>query len=176
MSTYDLKLTDHRCQLTNYYLLFTTIRSDLMREKKKNFGRKFEKKWWLKKEQAVCMIRLPKLLWWPKLTTNLYKKFWWQVRLYYCKFSSPINQLTKKNTTPKCFLSKQKRGKKMAFKNKKQKKPKLYDTASYCVWVYLVIFVNKSCFQKRTILTPLSICTWFLKNQVWKIKFNKLDF
>ena len=54
-----------------YYLLFTTIRSDLMR--KEEFWKKIWKKWWLKKEQAVCMIWLPKLLWWPKLT-NLYKK------------------------------------------------------------------------------------------------------
>ena len=95
MSTYDLKLTDHRCQLTTttYYLLQFDL---IWWEKKKNFWRKFEKKRWLKKEQTFCMIWLPKLLWWPKLTTNLYKKFWWQVRLYYCKFSSPINQLTKK--------------------------------------------------------------------------------
>ena len=36
MSTYDLKLTDHRCQLINYYLLFTTIRkSDLMKKKRR---------------------------------------------------------------------------------------------------------------------------------------------
>ena len=25
-------------------------------------------------------------------------------------------------------------------------------------------------------LYTLSICTWFLKNQVWKIKFDELDF
>ena len=139
-----------------YYLLFTTIRkSDLMRKKKKNFGKKFEKKnWWLKKEQAVCMIWIPKLLWWPKLTTNLYKKLWWQVRLYYYKFSSPINQLTKKKYYTKIFALYQNWSKKMAFKNKNRKKPKLYDTASYCVWVYLVIFVNKSCFQKTRSLSP----------------------
>ena len=41
MSTYDLKLTDHRCQLTTttYYLL----QFDLIWWEKKNFGRKFEK-------------------------------------------------------------------------------------------------------------------------------------
>jgi len=42
MSTYDLKLTDHRCQLTTttYYLLQFDL---IWWEKKKNFGRKFEK-------------------------------------------------------------------------------------------------------------------------------------
>ena len=119
MSTYDLKLTDHRCQLTTttYYLLQFDL---IWWEKKKNFGRKFEKKWWLKKEQAVCMIWLPKLLWWPKLT-NLYKKLCWQVRLYYCKFSSPINQLTKKKYYTKIFALNQNWSKKMAFKNKNRK-------------------------------------------------------
>ena len=121
MSTYDLKLTDHRCQLNYYYLLFTTIRkSDLMRKKRRILEENL-KKWWLKKEQAVCMIWLPKLLWWPKLTTNLYKKFWWQVRLYYCKFSSPINQLTKKKYYTKIFALNQNWSKKMAFKNKNRK-------------------------------------------------------
>jgi hypothetical protein len=142
-----------------YYLLFTTIRSDLMR-KRRILEENLKKKWWLKKEQAVCMIWLPKLLWWPKLTTNLYKKLWWQVRLYYCNLVHQTNwqKILHQNICSQLKLKQEK----WHLKTKNRKKPKLYDTASYCVWVYLVIFVNKSCFQKTRSL-------WFIRINLLKL-------
>ena len=119
MSTYDLKLTDHRCQLTTttYYLLQFDL---IWWEKKKNFGRKFEKNddW-----------KMNKLFAWSDYQNYFddqnwliyIKKLCWQVRLYYCKFSSPINQLTKKKYYTKIFALNQYWSKKMAFKNKNRK-------------------------------------------------------
>ena len=120
MSTYDLKLTDHRCQLTTttYYLLQFDL---IWWEKKEEFWKKIWKKWWLKKEQAVCMIWLPKLLWWPKLT-NLYKKN--SADKLDSIIANLVHQSTnwqKKKYYTKIFALQQNWSKKMAFKNKNRK-------------------------------------------------------
>ena len=143
-----------------YYLLFTTIRSDLMRKR-----RIFEEN--LKKNDDW---KKNKLFAWSDYQNYFDDQNWLLIYIrnsddkldsIILQFSSPINQLTIRNTTPKYLLSTKTEARKWHLKTK-QKKTKLYDTASYCVWVYLVIFVNKSCFQKTRSL-------WFIRINLLKL-------
>ena len=130
-----------------YYLLFTTIRSDLMRKKEE-----FLKKIWKKNDDW----KKNKLFAWSDYQNYFDDQNWLLIYIRNSddKLDSIIANLVHQSTNwqkkyyTKIFALNQNRSKKMAFKNKNRKKTKLYDTASYCVRVYLVIFVNKSCFQK----------------------------
>ena len=121
MSTYDLKLTDHRCQLTTttYYLL--QFENLIWWEKKKNFGRKFEKKNddWKKN----------KLFAWSDYQNYFDDQNWLLIYIRNSddKLDSIIANLVHQSTNwqkkyyTKLFAINQNWSKKMAFKNKNRK-------------------------------------------------------
>ena len=120
MSTYDLKLTDHRCQLTNY-LLFTTIRkSDLMRKKRRILEENLKKNDDWKKN---------KLFAWSDYQNYFDDQNWLLIYIRNSddKLDSIIANLVHQSTNwqkkyyTKLFAINQNWSKKMAFKNKNRK-------------------------------------------------------
>ena len=119
MSTYDLKLTDHRCQLTTttYYLLQFDL---IWWEKKKNFWRKFEKNDDWKKN---------KLFAWSDYQNYFDDQNWLLIYIRNSddKLDSIIANLVHQSTNwqkeyyTKIFALNQNWSKKMAFKNKNRK-------------------------------------------------------